>query len=153
MNKTIIQIAHDLEIVFIWFFCIKCGKQYVGETKNTIFTCMIQYRYNITNKKDTQTPLVQHFIFHGLDSVRVATLERNLIWTDVERRKRERKWIYLLNIRTPFGFNFRERNPTPYPNPSPISFPFRGQAQFPYPTCWNPTTTNQRKHFVYRITN
>lgn len=86
-------------------FCDKCGVQYIGETKNAISTRMMQHRYNIKNKKEIHTPIVKHFILHGLQSVRVAGIQNNSTWTDLERKKIERKWIYLLNTKEPFGLN------------------------------------------------
>ena len=88
-------------------FCSKCGIQYVGETSNSLSTRMVQHRYNIRNKRETNTPLVKHFLIHGLESVRMAGLQRNSTWTTVERKKFERKWIYLLNTKEPFGLNIK----------------------------------------------
>lgn len=88
-------------------FCANCGKQYIGETKNSISTRMAQHRYNIKNKKETHTPLVKHFIAHGLHSFRVAGIQSNSGWTDKERKTVERKWIYLLETKVPFGLNVK----------------------------------------------
>ncbi len=86
-------------------FCSNCHIQYVGETKNMLATRMAQHRYNIRNQKDTNTPLVKHFIEHGLTSMRVAGLQKNINWTDLERKKKEKYWIYLLGTRQPHGLN------------------------------------------------
>lgn len=88
-------------------FCVQCGAKYVGETKNTLSTRMMQHRYNIRNKKEVDTPLVKHFLLHGIDSVRMAGLQRGAVWTDWERRKKERYWIFSLGTREPFGLNAR----------------------------------------------
>lgn len=90
-------------------FCVKCGIQYVGETKNSISLRMTQHRYNITNRRERQTPLVEHFISHNYKSLRVAGLERNALWTDWERKKVERRWIYRLDTKEPDGLNIRFR--------------------------------------------
>lgn len=90
-------------------FCVKCGMQYVGETKNSISLRMTQHRYNIKNRKERQTPLVEHFISHNYKSLRVAGLERNALWTDWERKKVERRWIYWLDTKEPDGLNIRFR--------------------------------------------
>lgn len=90
-------------------FCGKCGMQYVGETKNSISLRMTQHRYNIKNRKERQTPLVEHFISHSYKSLRVAGLERNALWTDWERKKVERRWIYWLDTKEPDGLNIRFR--------------------------------------------
>lgn len=86
-------------------FCSMCGKKYVGETKNNLSTRMTQHRYNIRHEKEVDTPLVQHFLEHGLASMRIAGLEKNMCWTDWDRKKREKYWIYLLGTREPFGLN------------------------------------------------
>lgn len=88
-------------------FCSKCGIQYVGETSNSLSTRMVQHRYNIRNKREINTPLVRHYLMHGLESVRMAGLQRNSTWSIVERKKFERKWIYLLNTKEPFGLNIK----------------------------------------------
>lgn len=88
-------------------FCVKCTMKYVGETKNALFTRLTQHRYNIRHKKESHTLVVQHFLLHGLDSLRMAGLQRSEIWTDWERKKMERKWIYLLGTREPHGLNMK----------------------------------------------
>lgn len=90
-------------------FCVKCGIQYVGETKNSISLRMTQHRYNIKNRRERQTPLVEHFISHNYKSLRVAGLERNALWTDWERKKVERRWIYRLDTKEPDGLNIKFR--------------------------------------------
>ena len=111
LDKTIFKVPQRFSprssnCVYV-IFCQKCGKQYIGETKNEISTRMIQHRYNIRNKKELHTPLVRHFTLHGLAAVRVAGLQSNPSWTDLERKKKERKWIYLLNTKEPLGLNER----------------------------------------------
>lgn len=49
---------------------------------------------NILHKKETETELVKHFINQS-----------NPLWTDIERKKRERQWIYLLSTKSPNGLN------------------------------------------------
>lgn len=86
-------------------FCSVCKKQYVGETKNDITKRMWQHKYNILNNKETHTPLVSHFIQHGWQSVQAAVIQNNPSWTDLERKKNERRWIFLLNTIEPTGLN------------------------------------------------
>lgn len=88
-------------------FCSRCRKQYVGETKHSLSTRMMQHRYNLANRRALDTPLVAHFLLHGPASLRLAGLERNVSWTDWERRKRERWWIYHLGTGEPHGLNVR----------------------------------------------
>lgn len=68
---------------------------------------MTQHRYNITNQKNTTTPLVRHFIGHGLQAVRMAGLQSNSIWSDKERKGRERMWIKQLGTKEPHGLNLK----------------------------------------------
>lgn len=86
-------------------FCAKCGNQYIGETKNSISRRMTQHRYNIKHQKNTNILIVRHFILHGLQSVRVTGIQGNSFWSDWERKKWERRWIYWLNTKEPFGLN------------------------------------------------
>lgn len=88
-------------------FCAKCKLKYVGETKNSLFTRLTRHRYNIKNKKDTHTLVVQHFLLHDLSSMRMAGLEMSPVWTDWERKRMERKWIFLLGTREPNGLNMK----------------------------------------------
>lgn len=87
--------------------CIKCGIKYVGETKNSLSTRMIQHRYNLRHQKEVDTPLVQHYLYHGSASMRMAGLQRDVNWTDWERKKRERFWIFSLGTKDPFGLNIK----------------------------------------------
>lgn len=110
-NKKIFKISQHFapqttNCIYV-IFCDMCGKQYIGETKNSMATRMWQHRYNITNKKETTTPLVRHFLFHGLQNLRMAGIQSNLLWTDTERKKMERRWIYWINTKEPFGLNVR----------------------------------------------
>lgn len=88
-------------------FCSVCSIQYVGETKNSLSTRMVQHRYNVRNKKDTDTLLVKHFLEHGLLSMRMAGLQRNINWSDGERKLVERQWIFRLGTKKPFGLNIK----------------------------------------------
>lgn len=92
-------------VYLIW--CSRCTVKYVGETRNTLSTRMMQHRHNVRNKKEVDTPLVAHFLKHGLASVRMAGLQRNSLWTDRERKSREQEWIRLLGTRVPYGLNVR----------------------------------------------
>lgn len=85
--------------------CSKCKKQYVGETKNSIATRMWQHKYNILNYKELDTPLVFHFIKHGLSALQVGGLQHDPSWSTSDRKKAERRWIYLLNSTEPIGLN------------------------------------------------
>lgn len=88
-------------------FCVKCDQKYVGETKNSLSVRLTQHRYNIKNKKDTHTLIVQHFLRHDLSSLRIAGLQTSPVWTDWERKKVEKRWIFLLGTREPYGLNMK----------------------------------------------
>lgn len=88
-------------------FCSRCGIQYVGETKNSIRTRMWQHRYHIKNRKEMQTPLVKHFVLHGIQALRVAGIQSNSCWTDKQRKSYERQWIYRLQTKEPIGLNIK----------------------------------------------
>lgn len=88
-------------------YCAQCGAKYVGETKNSLSTRMTQHRFNIRHKIEVDTPLVEHFLKHGLSSVRMAGLQRDINWTDRERKNKERYWIFALETREPFGLNLK----------------------------------------------
>lgn len=88
-------------------FCGKCNKKYVGETKNEILLRIQQHKTNIRNRKKLDTPLVKHFLEHGIDKLKWTGLESNKNWTDWERKKRERFWIYTLGTREPQGLNIK----------------------------------------------
>ena len=108
-DKTIVKIKQEFttrtqNLVYL-IFCSKCGFKYVGETRNSLSTRMVQHFYNVRNHKKVDTPLVKHFLSHGLRSMRVAGLEKNQSWTDAARKKRERLWIYRLSTREPWGLN------------------------------------------------
>lgn len=111
VNKRIFKLEqtfHPLvsNCVYI-IICSRCGKQYVGETKNSISMRMWQHRYNIKNRKKTDTPIVKHFILHGLQSLEVAGLQSNSCWTDRERKTKERMWIRWLDTKEPSGLNIK----------------------------------------------
>jgi len=110
-NRTILTIPQGFSprsknCVYV-IFCAICSVQYVGETRNSLSTRMAQHRYNVRNKKDTDTLLVKHFLQHGLLEMRMAGLQRDINWSDMERKKKERQWIYRLGTKKPFGLNIK----------------------------------------------
>lgn len=109
VDKTIYKITQNLtpqtSNCIYMIYCNKCGQQYIGETKNSIATRMWQHRYNILHKKYTVTPLVKHFVSHGMRAMRVLGIQSNSTWTDIIRKKNERKWIWRLNTLEPLGLN------------------------------------------------
>lgn len=110
-NKTIFKIQQDFTLrskncVYI-ISCLKCRMQYVGETKNYLYTRLSQHLFNIRNGKESNTLLVKHFIDHGREHLRLAGLEGNVCWSERERKKRERHWIFMLSTKEPGGLNMR----------------------------------------------
>lgn len=95
---------HTSNIIYL-IYCDICGKQYVGQTQNTLLTRFTQHRYNILRHHKTQTPLVKHFLYHGLGAVRLAGLQSASIWTKIDRLKNEYKWIKNLSTLHPHGLN------------------------------------------------
>lgn len=111
-DRTVVEITqtfnpHTKNCVYV-VFCSKCGMKYVGETRNDLSTRSYQHRYNIKNKKEVDTLLVSHFLKHGLDSFKIAGLQKGINWSDRDRKQRERYWIYLLGTREPFGLNLKK---------------------------------------------
>lgn len=85
--------------------CKRCGIQYVGETGNTLLTRFTQHRHNITQKKNTHTYLVKHFLLHGWASVTATAIQVNSRWTTQQRRRAERIWMAKLDTVYPKGLN------------------------------------------------
>lgn len=85
--------------------CHLCGIQYIGETKNSVRTRWHTHRHNIRNNRKRDTHLVQHFRWHGVDNLKIYTLESRAGWTDSDRRRMETQWIQRLNTRFPNGLN------------------------------------------------
>lgn len=110
-NKKIFKLSqvftpYTTNLVYLCF-CVKCNIKYVGETRNSIKTRMWQHKYNIVNKKETNTPFVKHFILHGFQSLKITGLVSNTFWTTKVRKAMERKWIHLLGTKEPNGLNIK----------------------------------------------
>lgn len=108
-TKQVFQIrpflnSQTLNCVYL-IYCIKCPAQYVGETRNSIACRVTQHRYNIRKQKEIHTKLVQHFLSHGLEALRVTGLQSNILWTTWQRRRCESFWIQQLQTHFPFGLN------------------------------------------------
>ena len=90
-------------------YCSKCTMKYVGETKNSIQTRLIQHKYNIRQLKKTDTHFIFHFNFyfiqHKVESLRVMGQQTNPIWTASVRKIQEKLWINTLGTRYPWGLN------------------------------------------------
>ncbi|MGL5746098.1 MAG: GIY-YIG nuclease family protein [Cetobacterium sp.] len=86
-------------------FCTKCKKQYVGQTKNEVRTRIYQHTHNILHKIHKRRFLIQHFLVHGLSSLRATVLQTNPLWSLRDRLRAEGFWINRLNTLYPRGLN------------------------------------------------
>lgn len=86
-------------------FCMKCKKQYVGQTKNELRVRAYQHAHNILHKIEKRRHVVQHFLMHGLTSLKITGLQANPLWDLRERLKTERFWIKRLDTLYPRGLN------------------------------------------------
>ena len=78
-------------------YCSRCPAQFVGETGVMLSTRMRQHEADLHGGGDLDSPLIQHFLSHGPDTMRFAGLQRNILWTLDQRREREGHWIVALN--------------------------------------------------------
>lgn len=90
--------------------CDRCGKHYVRETRNSILTRLWQHRHNARHNLELDTPLMKHIQTHDWSSIKVAVLQCNTNWSNKERKMQERKWIFLLGSRHPYGLNKQIRS-------------------------------------------
>ena len=95
-------------------FCSKCkGKQYVGESKNTMRIRFAGHRsdINIKKKKSGKIPhIIQHFISpgHSLADMRALPIEQVYRKDTDFRKSRERFWYTKLQTVYPEGLNERD---------------------------------------------
>ena len=90
--------------------CLKCGKQYVGETKQPLKNRFHQHSSDIRLSKDK--PVGQHFSTdgHSLSDLRIVAIEQivdqgNDELNKIKRLEREQFWIGKLGTQTPHGLN------------------------------------------------
>ena len=93
-------------IVLVWTgkTCIKCNKQYVGQSGRQIVNRCGEHLYYITkNMEATGT----HFNSKGHDhsDMRIQVIEKVFPNTDQFRLERERFWIQTLQTQAPKGLN------------------------------------------------
>ena len=77
-------------------YCARCLTQFVGETGIRLSTRLMQHNTDLRNRKDLDSPIIQHFLLHGPDAIRMAGLQGNSLWTMDQRRRREKHWILVL---------------------------------------------------------
>lgn len=84
--------------------CLKCGKWYIGETRNSLEARLKQHLYHIS-KESVKTTLYTHFRSHPVAQLRIAGLESNQGWSLKQRQIKERSWIKKLGTCNPTGLN------------------------------------------------
>ena len=86
--------------------CNKCGKQYVGETENTLHLRMNGHQSDY-NCKLPNKPVAVHFnsVGHTFNDLSITVIEQ--LWRDnvAHRKSRESYWIHTLRSLTPQGMN------------------------------------------------
>ena len=89
--------------------CLKCGKQYVGETSQALHLRMNGHRSDIRLKKTTEKPVAHHFCSpgHKLDHLSVMVVDQTPLGDTVLRKNREARWIRCLKTAQPEGMNIR----------------------------------------------
>lgn len=102
-------LKHDTVNCVYLIYCTKCNKQYVGETSNSLAVRLTQHRYNLKNRKESHTLIVQHFMEHGSKSLKIMGLQHNRWWSNIMRKKAERVWINRLSSMHPWGLNEQSR--------------------------------------------
>jgi len=98
-------LSHECTNCVYLVFCLKCHKQYVGQTKNELRVRAYQHAHNIVHKIEKRRHLVRHFIVHGIEAFRITGLQSNSGWSLGQRLWHERAWIKRLDTRYPRGLN------------------------------------------------
>ena len=86
-------------------FCLRCGKQYVGQTKRKFSDRIREHWLSISNKKDTAN--AEHFNSerHNIDDFRALIIEKVMPNSNSFLLEREEKWIRQLETKEPHGLN------------------------------------------------
>ena len=94
--------------VIYMIHCKCCGKQYVGETGQTLHQIMNGHRTDVTHNTPDK-PVADHFngTGHSADDISIMVIER--LWRNdtVLRKTKESKWIRTLSTAYPNGMNLR----------------------------------------------
>jgi hypothetical protein len=91
--------------------CSVCGLQYVGESKYPFHKRLNGHRSDLTNK--SLLPVSQHFglsdhILEDFNRVNILIIEQNCLWSDFQRKNRERFWNKEHRVLHPFGINRKQ---------------------------------------------
>lgn len=85
--------------------CKNCGKQYVGQTSNSINTRVRNHLYDIANNA-ADKPVAAHFNEHGHNAHDVTITGITAGLCDVNKRLRtEEAWIFILQTKSQRGLN------------------------------------------------
>ena len=84
--------------------CLKCGKQYVGETGRELYKRGREHIYNIENNKEA---VGTHFNLpgHALHHFSIQIIEKVVPESEFMRLERESMWIRKLETKFPRGLN------------------------------------------------
>ena len=86
--------------------CIKCNKQYVGETENALHIRMNGHRSDIKHRR-LEKPVAAHFNSegHSLQDLSIFVIEQIHREEASYRRAKESYWIQTLRSLAPEGLN------------------------------------------------
>ena len=77
-------------------FCSLCPSQFVGGTKVQVSAHLKRLRLDVHPEGDLDSPVVHHFLTHGLGAFRYTVLQSNTTWTPAQRNVRVQAWLHLL---------------------------------------------------------
>lgn len=93
-------------VVYV-IICKKCGKMYVGQTKNTLHQRRLQHTNDINHQR-VEKPVARHFndVVHNRDDVTIMVLDDSARLLN-DRLRLEEAWIRKLCTYQPKGLNIR----------------------------------------------
>ena len=89
--------------------CRRCGKQYVGETKQQLHCRLNNHCYDITHWRTEDSPVAEHFnsLAHSEADMVVMVIDQLQNHDPCLRKIREGRWIRILRTSAPLGMNLR----------------------------------------------
>lgn len=87
--------------------CRKCGKIYIGQTKNTLHQRRLQHHNHIVNQR-VEKPVANHFndTNHNVTDITIMSLDDSARYLN-DRLRLEEAWIRKLGSYQPMGLNIR----------------------------------------------
>lgn len=87
--------------------CSKCGKQYIGETKQALNLRVNLHRSDYNKRRFERSPVAEHFHGenHSFDDAILHCIDHDPSWSDSKRKQRETYWIRRFNAVQPLGIN------------------------------------------------